>query len=107
MDRVFKFVGSLISHIDYVSKLWHDRFGHVDYIAFQEMIDDNMVRGLQKISSLEGVCEGYVLGKRHRGHFPSRKAWRDTHTLQIIHGYFCIPMHSPWFFFCQVSISFD
>lgn len=36
----------------------------------------NMVYGLPKFISQNGVCEGYVLGKNHQDTFNSRKTWR-------------------------------
>lgn len=65
---------SYVSHADELSKLWHERLGHLNYGKIQ--ILTKMVHGLPNISSTTGVCEACVLGKHHREMFDKGKSWR-------------------------------
>ena len=58
---------SYVAHADEISKLWHERLGHLHYGKMQLL--SKMVVGLPPISSTKGVCEGCVLGKHHREMF--------------------------------------
>lgn len=78
-SRLYRFDGfepskgtgsSLITHADSVSKLWHERLGHVNYKYLQQMSTQALVLGLPQISCTYGVCHGCVLGKHHRDPFP-------------------------------------
>ncbi len=56
----------LVAHANLVSRLWHERFGHVNYRYLQQII-----LGLPHIFYPDGVCQGFsILGKQHRDSFP-------------------------------------
>ncbi|XP_052483723.1 uncharacterized protein LOC128039291 [Gossypium raimondii] len=54
-----------------VSKLWHDRYGHLNYGNLEMLSRKMMVRGLPKINRLDDICEACQLGKQHKIGFPS------------------------------------
>ena len=54
---------AILSHANEVSKLWHERFVHMNYKYLQALHRDEMVEGLPKIKSSTGACIGCVVGK--------------------------------------------
>ena len=48
-----------------LSKLWHERLGHLNYRSLQQLCKYNMVIGLAMVSCRDGVCSGCVLVKHH------------------------------------------
>ena len=77
---------SFIAHADALSKLWHERFGHLNYRYLQQLSTQKLVLGLPKVSCTDGVCSGCVLGKQHQDPFPKGKAWRATTPLELVHN---------------------
>jgi transposase InsO family protein len=81
------------------AKLWHARFGHLNYDALSKLVDDEMVEGLS-CSSQEfkaakaAVCEPCMIGKSTRQPFP-KNAVQSTEPLQLLHMDLCGPMHIP------------
>lgn len=64
-SRLYRFDGfesldgssvSLVAHADSVRKLWHERFGHVNYRYLQQMSTQALVVRLPQISYTDGVC---------------------------------------------------
>ena len=70
-ERMYKFLNflptssdqALLSHANEVSKVWHERFGHMNYKYLQALHRDEMVEGLPQIKSSNGACIGCVVGK--------------------------------------------
>jgi hypothetical protein len=54
-----------VAHSDDLSKLWHERFGHLNYHSLQQLCNQQMVIGLPLVSCRDGVCDGCVLFKHH------------------------------------------
>ena len=81
---------SYVAHANELSKLWHERLGHLNYGKMQMLT--KMVHGLPHISSTNDVCEGCLLGKHHREMFNKGKAWRAKESLQLIHSDICSPL---------------
>ena len=50
-----------VAHSDNLSKLWHEWFGHLNYLSLQQLCKDNMVTGLSMVFYKDGVCSNYVL----------------------------------------------
>ncbi|XP_074342697.1 uncharacterized protein LOC141680342 [Apium graveolens] len=75
-----------------ISKLWHDRYGHINYANLEMLSNRRMVIGLPKIDHLDDVCGTCQLGKQHRTPFPSQPTWRAKRPLQLIHSDLCGPM---------------
>ena len=92
-SRLYRFVGfetssgqSFIAHADSLSRLWHERYGHLNDRYLQQMHSQKLVRGLPKVSCTDGVCPGCVLGKQHQDSFPKGKAMCATETLELVHS---------------------
>ena len=54
------------------SKLWHDRFGHLNMGSLNLLSKKKMVSGLPEIVQMTGICDACQLGKQHRDPFPSK-----------------------------------
>ena len=69
ITRLYKFdnFGSsvFVSHSDDLRKLWHEQFGHLNYLSLQQLCNQQMVTGLPLVSFIDGVCASCVLGKHH------------------------------------------
>ena len=63
---------SYVAHDNEISKLWHERLGHLNYGKMQML--SKMVVGLPHISSSKGVCEGFGFGKQHIEMFDKGKS---------------------------------
>jgi hypothetical protein len=53
----------LLTHVDESSRIWHERFGHLNFRYMQQLSKQILVDGLPDIHFSKGVCEGCVLGK--------------------------------------------
>jgi hypothetical protein len=53
----------LLTHADESSRIWHRRFGHLNFRYMQQLSKHKLVDGLPNIHFSKGVCEGCVLGK--------------------------------------------
>eukprot|EP00253_Pinus_taeda_P009176 PITA_09176 len=95
-----------VAHNDEVSKLWHERFGHLNYCSLQHLCKENMVTGLPIVSCRNGVCSGCVLGKHHRDSFEKRASWHASAPLQIVHSDLCGPLPVASFSGCKYFLTF-
>ena len=73
-------------------KLWHERFGRLNYRSLQNLCKENMVTGLPMVSCRDGVCSGCVLEKHHRDSFEKRASWHASAPLQLVHSDLCGPL---------------
>jgi hypothetical protein len=53
----------LLTHANESSRIWHERFGHLNFRYMQQLRKHKLVDGLPDIHFSKGVCEGCVLGK--------------------------------------------
>ena len=65
---------SLLTHGNEVSKLWHERFGHLNFKYLQKLHKKSMVEGLPVIKATTGICKGCVVGKHYEHKFDQGKA---------------------------------
>ena len=74
-------------------KLWHERFGHLNFSNLKLLDQQDLVDGL-KFDTIEEIkfCEGCTMGKQTRNSFPKNEATRATKLLQIVHSDVCGPM---------------
>ena len=86
-----------VAHSDNLSKLWHDRFGHLNYLSLQQLCKDNMVIGLLMVSCKDGVCSSCVLKKQHQDSFDKRASWHASVPLEIVHSDLCGTLPSASF----------
>jgi hypothetical protein len=100
------FSSVFVAHSDDLRKLWHERFGHLNYRSLQQLCNQQMVTGLPLVSCRDGVCVGCVLGKHHRDSFDKRASWHASGPLQLVHSDLCGPLSSPSFSGCKYFLTF-
>ena len=79
----------LLTKMEDVSWLWHARYGHLNFRSLRELTAKAMVEGLPRISGVEQVCDGCVLGKHHKRPFPQASVHRAEAGLELVHGDLC------------------
>eukprot|EP01018_Ginkgo_biloba_P000370 Gb_39764 [translate_table: standard] len=92
-DRLFKLV---IPPQPYVlktrtideSRLWHCRYGHLNYGGLVMLRKNEMVAGLPFIQGSKEICEGCLYGKQHRDSFPASK-FKAREPLILVHTDLC------------------
>ena len=60
---------ALLNHGNEVSKLWHDRFVHLNFKYLQQLQKNSMVEGLPVIKATTRICKGCILGKHPQHKF--------------------------------------
>ena len=59
---------ALLTHGNEVSRMWHERFGHLNFKYLQQLQKNSMVEGLPVIKATMGVCKGCVIRKQYPEH---------------------------------------
>jgi hypothetical protein len=76
----------LLTHVDESSRIWHKRFGNLNFRYMQQFSKHILVDGLPDIHFSKGVCEGCVLGKHPQEKFDKGKYERASAPLDLIHS---------------------
>ena len=76
---------ALLTHGNEVSRLWHERFGHLNFKFLQQLQKNSMVEGLPVIKATTGICKGCVIGKHPEHKFDQGKENQVTCILGLIH----------------------
>lgn len=78
-------------------QVWHERFAHVDPSVIQNMVNNNVVSGveIQDSNASEMKCEGCVLGKGHRTPIPKKSSSRSSKILELVHSDVNGPLETP------------
>jgi transposase InsO family protein len=100
------FSSVFVAHSDDLRKLWHERFGHLNYRSLQKLCNQQMVTGLPLVSCRDGVCVSCVLDKHHRDSFEKHASWHASGPLQLVHSDLCGPLSSPSFSGCKYFLTF-
>jgi hypothetical protein len=85
----------LLTHADESSRIWHERFGHLNFRYMQQFSKKILVDGLPYIHFSKGVCEGCVLGKHPQEKFDKGKSQRASTPLDLIHSDLMGPFPHP------------
>ena len=85
----------LLSHANDTSKLWHERFGHMNYKYLQALHRDEMVEGIPQIKSSNGACIGCVVGKHPERSYEKGMERRATQPLGLVHSYMIGTLSTP------------
>jgi hypothetical protein len=85
----------LLTHVDEISRIWHEMFGHLNYRYMQQLRKQILVDGLPNIHFSKGFCEGCVLGKHPQDKFDKGKTQRASSPLYIIHSDLIGPFPHP------------
>ena len=65
---------ALLTHGNEVSRLWHERFDHLNFKYLHKLQKNSMVEFLPVIKATIGICKGCVVGKHHKHKFDRGKA---------------------------------
>jgi hypothetical protein len=76
----------LLTHADESSRIWHERFEHLNFRYMQQLRKHILVDGLPDIHFSKGVCEGCVLGTHPQEKFDKGKSQRASAPLDMIHS---------------------
>jgi hypothetical protein len=76
----------LLTHADESSRIWHERFEHLNFRYMQHLSKQGMVDGLSDIHFSKGICEGCVLGKHPQEKFDKGKTQKASSPLDMIHS---------------------
>jgi hypothetical protein len=85
----------LLTRANDSSRVWHERFGHLNFRYMQRISKQGMVKGSPDIQFSEGVCEGCILGKHPKEKFEKGKARRASSSLDIFHSDLMGPFPHP------------
>jgi hypothetical protein len=77
---------SLLTHANEESRLWHERFGNLNFKYLYHLSKGGMVDGLPHIQYIDGVFHGCILGKHLEDKFNIGKAWRESSLLELVHS---------------------
>ena len=80
------YLSSLWTHAKYISRIWHEIFGHMNLKYLYQLCNENMVEGLPLIKSYEGLCSGFLVGKHPELRYEVGKERRVASTLDLIHS---------------------
>jgi hypothetical protein len=64
----------MLTHADESSRIWHKRFGHLNFRYMQQNRKKILVDGLPDIHFSKGVCEACVLRKQPQEKFDKGKS---------------------------------
>jgi hypothetical protein len=85
----------LLTHADESSRIWHKRFGHLNFRYMQQLSKKILVGGLLDIHFSKGVCGGCVLRKHPQEKFDKGKSQRASAPLDLIHSDLMGPFPHP------------
>jgi hypothetical protein len=85
----------LLTHVDESSRIWHERFGHLNFRYMQQLSKHKLVDGLPDIHLSKEVCEGCVLAKHPQEKFDKGKSQRASAPLDLIHSDLMGPFPHP------------
>jgi hypothetical protein len=85
----------LLTHADESSRIWHERFKHLNFIYMQQLSKKILVYGLPDIHFSKGICEGCVLGIHPQDKFDKGKTHRASSPLDLIHNDLMGPFPHP------------
>nr|GEV75150.1 retrovirus-related Pol polyprotein from transposon TNT 1-94 [Tanacetum cinerariifolium] len=75
------------------SWLWHQRLSHLNFATINNLVKNNLVRGLPKMKfEKDHLCSACEQGKIHRKHHKSKTAFASNKTLYLLHMDLCGPM---------------
>jgi hypothetical protein len=85
----------LLTHVDESSRIWHERFGNLNFRYMQQIRKKILVDGLPDIHFSKGVCEGCFLGKHRQEKLDKGKSQRASAPLYLIHNDLMGPFSHP------------
>ncbi|GJT06616.1 retrovirus-related pol polyprotein from transposon TNT 1-94 [Tanacetum coccineum] len=75
------------------SWLWYQRLSHLNFATINNLMKNNLVRGLPKMKfKKDHLCSACEQGKIHRKHHKSKTAFASNKPLYLLHMDLCGPM---------------
>nr|GFB29207.1 retrovirus-related Pol polyprotein from transposon TNT 1-94 [Tanacetum cinerariifolium] len=75
------------------SWLWHQRLSHLNFATINNLVKNNLVRGLPKMKfKKDHLCSACKQGKIHQKHHKSKTAFASNNLLYLLHMDLCGPM---------------
>ncbi|GKE49238.1 retrovirus-related pol polyprotein from transposon TNT 1-94 [Tanacetum coccineum] len=75
------------------SWLWHQRLSYLNFATINNLMKNNLVRGLPKMKfEKDHLCSACEQGKIHRKHHKSKTAFASNKPLYLLYMDFCGPM---------------
>ena len=65
---------ALLTHGNEVSRIWHERFVHLNFKNFQQLQKHSIVEGLPAIKTFSGIFQGCIVSKQPEHKFDRGKA---------------------------------
>jgi hypothetical protein len=87
--------GLLLTHVDKSSRIWNERFEHLNLRYMKQLRKKIVVDVQPEIHFSKGLCEGCVLGKHPQEKFDKGKTQRDFSPLDLIHSDLMCPFPHP------------
>ena len=97
---------TLLSHDKNTSKIWHERFSHINFKYPKKLHNDNMVEGFPSIQTSDGVCVGCLVGKHPEKKYDVGKEQRYFSILYLIHSDVAGPMPTNSINGCRYFLTF-
>jgi hypothetical protein len=85
----------LLTHADERSRIWHERFNHLNFIYMQQINKQILVDGILDIHFFKGICNKCVPGKHPQEKFQKGKIQRASSPLDMIHSELMGPFSNP------------
>jgi hypothetical protein len=85
----------LLTNVDESNRIWHERFGNLNFRYMQHLSKQGMVEGLPNIHISKGICEGFVLGKHPQDKFDKGKTHNASCPLDMIQNDLMGPFPHP------------
>jgi hypothetical protein len=85
----------LLMHVDESSRIWNERFEHLNFRYMQYLSKKGMVEGLPDIHLSKGICEGCFLGKHPQEKIDKGKNQKASSHLDMIHNDLMGPFPHP------------
>lgn len=82
----------LLSKVEEISKLWHNRMGHVNYQALSMMSRGNMAKGMPRIAKPKESCTDCLMAKQAKKSVPSCSNFTASKVLELVHADLCGPI---------------
>ena len=77
---------ALLTHSKNTSKIWHEKFGNLNFKYLQQIHNEKMVEGFPLIQTSDGICPGCLVGKRPEKRYEVVKETRDASTLDLMNS---------------------
>ena len=75
-----------------MTKIWHERYGHLSFSGLKTLQSKEMVRDLPYFDAQHFTCTDCLVGKQSRNPIPKKSTWRAKEVLELIHSDICGPI---------------